>query len=179
MDWQRKAIIIGEIKYWKDNRLLPEAYCDYLLALYTKGEEEETSSKSSQSMKKNVLTLIFLILNVLVAPGIAFFIIYAQVNLMATISLLFLALVMSLGLSYIAWKLYHIEFNYIILVLLLNLLILSMIVINQWVTHTVIALVMIYLQLIVWIFLGAKLKNKSLLIIGILGMLISMIAFII
>lgn len=179
MDWQRKAIIIGEIKYWKDNRLLPEAYCDYLLALYTKGEEEETTSKSSQSKKKNLLTLIFLVLNVLIAPGIAFFIIYAPIDLMATIGLLILALVMSLGLSYIAWKHYRIEENYIILVLLLNLLILSMIVINQWVTQSIIALGIIYLQLIIWIFLGVKLKNNWLLIIGILAMIISIIAFII
>ncbi len=179
MDWQRKAIIIGEIKYWKDNRLLPAAYCDYLLALYTKGEEEETTSKSSQFKKRNLLTLIFLALNVLIAPGIAFFIIYAPIDLMATTGLLFLALVMSLGLSFIAWKHYRIEENYIILVLLLNLLILSMIVINQWVTQSIIALGIIYLQLIIWIFLGVKLKNNWLLFIGILAMIISLIAFII
>jgi hypothetical protein len=37
MDQQRKATIIHEIKYWKDNHLLPEHYCDFLLALYTEG----------------------------------------------------------------------------------------------------------------------------------------------
>lgn len=37
MDQQRKAAIIHEIKYWKDNHLLPEHYCDFLLALYTEG----------------------------------------------------------------------------------------------------------------------------------------------
>ncbi len=37
MDQQRKATIIHEIKYWKDNHLLPPHYCDFLLALYTEG----------------------------------------------------------------------------------------------------------------------------------------------
>ncbi|MGD7051831.1 hypothetical protein [Sutcliffiella horikoshii] len=38
MNKQRKETIIQEIKYWKRNRLLPDQYCDYLLALYTEGE---------------------------------------------------------------------------------------------------------------------------------------------
>lgn len=37
MDQQRRATIIHEIKYWKDNHLLPSHYCDFLLALYTEG----------------------------------------------------------------------------------------------------------------------------------------------
>ncbi|TYS59242.1 hypothetical protein FZC74_10940 [Sutcliffiella horikoshii] len=41
MNKQRKETIIQEIKYWKRNRLLPDQYCDYLLALYTEGEGVE------------------------------------------------------------------------------------------------------------------------------------------
>ncbi|OKO91257.1 hypothetical protein RA955_03190 [Geobacillus proteiniphilus] len=37
MNRQRRETIIQEIKYWKRSRLLPEHYCDYLLALYTEG----------------------------------------------------------------------------------------------------------------------------------------------
>ncbi|WP_445612717.1 hypothetical protein [Geobacillus sp. YF-1] len=37
MNRQRREIIIREIEYWKRSRLLPEQYCDYLLALYTEG----------------------------------------------------------------------------------------------------------------------------------------------
>ena len=33
MDETRKQIIINEIHYWKKNHLLPEQYCDFLLAL--------------------------------------------------------------------------------------------------------------------------------------------------
>lgn len=34
----RKLIIIKEIKHWKRNQLLPNRYCDFLIALYTHGE---------------------------------------------------------------------------------------------------------------------------------------------
>ncbi|PLT34676.1 hypothetical protein [Bacillus sp. V5-8f] len=39
MNEMRKKIIIQEILYWKKSRMLPEQYCDYLLALYSEGEE--------------------------------------------------------------------------------------------------------------------------------------------
>ncbi|MDQ0231612.1 hypothetical protein [Metabacillus malikii] len=37
----KKKVIINEISYWKHNKLLPETYCDFLLALYTEGNHEE------------------------------------------------------------------------------------------------------------------------------------------
>ncbi|MBE3570474.1 MAG: hypothetical protein IMW92_10300 [Bacillales bacterium] len=36
---KRKQIIIKEIIFWKQNKMLPEKYCDYLLTLYSEGEE--------------------------------------------------------------------------------------------------------------------------------------------
>ncbi|MEM5598685.1 hypothetical protein AAHB53_24595 [Niallia circulans] len=47
MQDQRKTIIVKEIAYWKENKMLPEHYCDYLLTLYTEGNgvEENTISK--------------------------------------------------------------------------------------------------------------------------------------
>lgn len=49
---ERKKIIISEIKYWKENRLLPEQYCNFLLSLYTEGEETEDiqNSKSKSAI---------------------------------------------------------------------------------------------------------------------------------
>lgn len=53
MTKQRKQIIINEITFWKQNRLLPEHYCDFLMTLYTEGEHAETEMKgdSKQSVK--------------------------------------------------------------------------------------------------------------------------------
>jgi hypothetical protein len=48
----RKKIIMQEIKYWKQSKLLPEQYCDFLLTLYSGGEEriEPVKKKSSVSL---------------------------------------------------------------------------------------------------------------------------------
>jgi hypothetical protein len=46
---QKTNIIINEIRFWKQNKMLPDHYCDYLLALYNQGEDlEETGSKKSK-----------------------------------------------------------------------------------------------------------------------------------
>lgn len=37
---QRKRIILNEITFWKQNKLLPEHYCDFLMTLYTEGEQD-------------------------------------------------------------------------------------------------------------------------------------------
>jgi len=50
MDKEKKEIIIKEIHYWKENKLLPDTYCDFLLALYTEGNHyEETTAFSANS----------------------------------------------------------------------------------------------------------------------------------
>lgn len=52
MDEHRKKIIISEINYWKQSRMLPEHYCDYLLNLYSEG----TSSKTIKGKRKGMPT---------------------------------------------------------------------------------------------------------------------------
>ncbi|KOS61936.1 hypothetical protein FJQ98_19165 [Lysinibacillus agricola] len=37
----RKKIILNEILFWKQNKLLPEHYCDFLAALYAEGADLE------------------------------------------------------------------------------------------------------------------------------------------
>lgn len=48
MEQKRKEIIINEIKYWKQTRLLPEQYCDFLLALYTEGNRDDVEQPTKQ-----------------------------------------------------------------------------------------------------------------------------------
>ncbi len=66
MNETRKKIIIQEIKYWKENKLLPEQYCDFLLTLYSGGEERIESmkkkSKSSLHIPLWIFTTIFFII---------------------------------------------------------------------------------------------------------------------
>src|SRR5690625_2139447 len=51
MSDERTNIIINEIYYWKQHKLLPETYCDYLLALYTKGSRDLNQEKKDENNK--------------------------------------------------------------------------------------------------------------------------------
>src|SRR5690625_2862768 len=68
MNEKRKQIILTEIKYWKQNNLLPDHYCDFLTALYAKGDEQQkeeskiTSSILHKEKKKNRMIVYALIL---------------------------------------------------------------------------------------------------------------------
>lgn len=179
MDWQRKAIIVSEIKYWKDNRLLPEAYCDYLLALYTKGEEDEQAAGLTENKKRQteMITLLFILLNALITPIVAFVIIYSNLNLGSIILLLSITFLTTATLSIIAWKRHRINQKYKLLVFLLNLFILTLIVIYQWITQYWLIITLILGQLLLWIILGFKQKNLLLILLALFGFIIGFIAF--
>lgn len=44
---EKKDILIKEISFWKINKLLPEHYCDFLLTLYTGGDEQLTEQNEA------------------------------------------------------------------------------------------------------------------------------------
>ncbi|WP_312093212.1 hypothetical protein [Niallia sp.] len=52
-------IIVKEIAYWKENKMLPEHYCDYLLTLYTEGNGVEESKEKKKSKGLLVFPLLF------------------------------------------------------------------------------------------------------------------------
>ncbi|MGE7601193.1 hypothetical protein ACQKL5_01695 [Peribacillus sp. NPDC097675] len=56
MDETRKKIIIQEINSWKESRMLPEQYCNYLLALYSQGEAQPVQSMKNKKEKKGLFT---------------------------------------------------------------------------------------------------------------------------
>ncbi len=62
MQHKRKSIIINEINYWKKNRLLPEQYCDYLLAFYTEGNQPKEDRKDVNGKFLKSANLLFLLL---------------------------------------------------------------------------------------------------------------------
>lgn len=64
MNAQRKKIIMTEINYWKQNKLLPEHYCDFLITLYTQGNHEQEISAEDAVLskeKKKINTRVILI----------------------------------------------------------------------------------------------------------------------
>ena len=72
MSLQRKQIIMNEIAFWKKNRLLPEHYCDFLLALYAQGENQEdeqveNSSKAVLAKKQKYKVIIYTVVGLVTA----------------------------------------------------------------------------------------------------------------
>ena len=64
MNAKRKKIIMTEINYWKQNKLLPEHYCDFLITLYTQGNHEHEIRAVDAVLskeKKKINTRVFLI----------------------------------------------------------------------------------------------------------------------
>lgn len=59
MQDQRKMIIVKEIAYWKENKMLPEHYCDYLLTLYTEGNGVEENKIRKKRNSVFFLPLLF------------------------------------------------------------------------------------------------------------------------
>lgn len=51
---EKKQTILNEILFWKENKLLPVQYCDFLMTLYTEGEEVELPV--NQNYKETVKT---------------------------------------------------------------------------------------------------------------------------
>ena len=79
MDKEKKEIIIKEIHYWKENKLLPGTYCDFLLALYTEGNNHEDKISNSSNEKKGKHTF-------LISVVIALFLISALVTYFTELS---------------------------------------------------------------------------------------------
>jgi hypothetical protein len=76
MNAQRKKIIMTEINYWKQNKLLPEQYCDFLIMLYTEGNREQEISATTDAIlsrekkKVNVRAILIQTLYILIAFAI-------------------------------------------------------------------------------------------------------------
>ena len=77
MNDHRKKIIISEIKYWKEKKLLPAHYCDFLIMLYARGNESEeeevavsNSILSKEDKKKTMIPVGILLLATLLSAGL-------------------------------------------------------------------------------------------------------------
>ena len=62
----RKDLIVNEIQLWKQANMLPEHYCDYLLALYTEGDVMEQSDQKKAKKKTMLKDFLFSICAMLI-----------------------------------------------------------------------------------------------------------------
>ncbi|HHW36906.1 MAG TPA: hypothetical protein GXX18_06640 [Bacillales bacterium] len=175
MDEARKNIVLKEIKYWKEHRLLPEQYCDFLITLYTEGSEtgQEVTEKKIFSFK----SLIFQLINILIISlfVLTFIVIYfTELSIDLQIGLFTVFVGMSLGGAVFFYKKNHTSFFHIALITGILILFLSSVnTISTIFSGAQIGLIMIILlNCLIWVFLGFRLGIKYLTISGIASALL-------
>jgi hypothetical protein len=167
----RTRIIINEIKYWKEHKLLPESQCDFLLALYTQGEDYESIASP---MKRNyqVNQYVQLILLILMIPFSFLVVYFTQFNFILQLGILVLFL------SYAFWvfsyfrkkdiKYIHIAITvFLVLLLITTDFISSVLHLNQYVT-----ILFFIFNFIGWFILSRKLHYKYLMVISFLALFV-------
>lgn len=178
MTEDRKGTIINELNYWKKNKMLPAVYCDYLLALYTNGEEV-IDDKEIKSIKFSILKVVQLILLTLLLP-FALLVIYTSYfpNYLQIATLLI----------FILYSFWHYKglivkqnlFYHLSLIIFLLLIFLTTIFLCntyfyylQWVT-----LFVMIMNFLVWIIIGSKMELKYLSVTSIFGILLVVLFFV-
>jgi hypothetical protein len=174
MNSQRKRMIISEIKYWKQNKLLPEHYCDFLITLYAQGEDKKemktTEAILVKEKKKLNRTIIMLSILAIIVSGCMFvFIQYPGLTLALTAVVSFSFLLLTLSKSTI--QLGIAPFLYILTSFMLLLMSLKL-----WVVffegHTMLLIGLLILNCALWLFAGRLLKLLYFTISGAAGLLL-------
>ncbi|RAK22422.1 hypothetical protein B0I26_102417 [Anoxybacillus vitaminiphilus] len=178
MNEKRREIIVKEIQYWKRSRLLPEQYCDYLLALYTEGaayqDEHRSSSKNNRShlFRLSVISMLCLLM-----PMTILVIYFTELSfvLQTVIFLIFLT-VCFCGMFLFARerKLIHIPLVSGALILFLASVQLSDF---YFYNEKEIAGIVIFCNCLLWMFIGIRLKFLYFTVSGIVGVILLLLSF--
>ncbi|TKC19940.1 hypothetical protein [Robertmurraya kyonggiensis] len=164
MDENRKKIIINEILYWKQNKMLPEQYCDYLLALYTEGNQPTEQGKSKAKLGKyNLLPLLLI-------PVFVFLLYFTELSFDLQMGLSSIILLCGVALTVYFFK-KGMAFQISLVISALLLLLISV----EWIVHFFPeGIIILYAVLIgnclLWLLAGKKLKLMYFLLSGYVGM---------
>ncbi len=174
MNPQRKRIIISEIKYWKDNKLLPEHYCNFLITLYARGEGVQESKATEaillKEKKKMNRTIIMLTVLALVVSGAMFiFIQYPGVTLSLTAIVSILFLLVTLRKSTVRLRIAPLLYILASFMLLLMSLKLWVVFFEE---HLMLLIGLLILNCVLWLFTGRMLKLLYFTISGATGLLL-------
>lgn len=175
MDAQTKRkIIINEISYWKQSRLLPEAYCNFLLTLYSEGNQELVPGKTQKLTR--LLSVFSYIYIALVLP-LAFLVIYfTEKNFVLQIPIFIFLIIVAIGISvFMKNDRYLHHFSAIIGALLF--LLLSVKVTELFFSEPFFIFVTVVIHCFFWLFVGLKTSRKYFSAAGVIGFLITIIAF--
>ncbi|MFC4411094.1 hypothetical protein ACFOZY_11760 [Chungangia koreensis] len=172
---QRKSIIVNEIHFWKKNQMLPEHYCDFLLALYEQEEQSHKPQKTKKSIlsKESSIAVLWQMVLVITTIVVLLFVFYST-NLWVPIILSLLMLFILIGATYYFTK-KTIKAPVLYVLLALILLGLSM---KIWLLYfndqPIVLIVVMFIHCVLWIIAGRVLKQVYFVISGIAGVLITL-----
>lgn len=173
---ERKKIIVDEIKYWKNSRLLPEHYCNFLLTLYTGGLDSDTEDVKSQQKKVNSNQLALLVFTTigLAIFGLTFLVIYFtnfSPLMQMTIVLFFSAVMFALGKQV---KKYDVRFVHLYILMNVLMLFLATIHIVGFIFPDQPGAIMwaVIFTCMAWLVVGKKYNLKYLIFSGAIGLLV-------
>jgi hypothetical protein len=169
---ERKKIIVDEIKHWKKSRLLPEQYCNFLLTLYTEGQE--TGTVKSRKADSNQLGLVFFTTAGLALFGLTFLVIYFtdfSLLMQMTIVLISTAAMFALGMSV---KKYDSRFVHLYILLTSLMLFFALIHLVSFIFPNQFGPIMwaVTLTCFAWLAIGKKYNLKYLIFSGAIGLLL-------
>jgi hypothetical protein len=170
MDDNRKQIIVKEILYWKDSKMLPEQYCNYLLALYTEGNQpQDTKEKPKTKIPLHNYFLLLLI------PVFVFLLYFTELSFDLQMTLLFISLVAILFLTFYFFKKgFQFQIPLVILALLFLLLTVEIIV-HFFPGDNVVLFSTLIINCLLWLITGKVLKILYFLLAGGLGIILLII----
>ncbi len=170
-------IIVEEIKYWREHNLLSKEKCDFLLALYTQGEEtyHESAYPKKRRQVQNIASLVTLLCLIPLSFVITYFTDFYEI-LQLVIFILFI--------SFSFWAYSHFKknefpFQYVALLTGLMMTLYTSVFLTRIVTETTIIIeCVIFVNFLIWVWIGWKNRLRYVLIIGSAALLFLLISII-
>lgn len=171
MNAQRKRIIISEIQYWKQNRLLPEHYCDFLITLYAQGEEQPSEKIPEAVLVKekkvyNRKLIVFILLAFLAGGSLFVLAEFPVLSLSIATGITLLFLLLTFKASRKMAPVLYILSAFLLLVMSLKLWLL------YFEGHTMLLIGLLLLNCVLWLYAGKLLKLLYFTISGSVGLLL-------
>ncbi|MEH7124561.1 hypothetical protein V7149_05055 [Bacillus sp. JJ1503] len=173
MNETRKKIIVNEIINWRKNRMLPEHYCDFLLALYTEGNEPENKKEPAAIKKihwKNHYLFLMLI------PLALFLIHFTELSI--TLQMAFSILFVLAGIIFTFYFFRKGILLQIPLIASALILLLSTVefISRLFPDRLMVLYIVIFMNCFLWLLTGWKLKLPAFIISGVLGIILIVIS---
>lgn len=171
MDKQRREIIINEIHYWQETKLLPEQQCHYLLALYSEGEDELPKQHETKRAKM-VPFILFTQFCFLISVFILYFTDFESSLQIGLLTLL-------VTLTFFTWfKRRNHAMESGIHLLMLTMILFVFFLYYSFSTWTELpSQAVIFLFSVIWIWLGLKMKQKIFYLIAAFMIMVATIIF--